>query len=210
MMEARGSGRRIGYIASGPEPDRRFFNGRKIYYAQSGLHLAQFHDLDASHSDQEIEKLLACDAIHLAGGQTGPFLNRLRRSRMLGLLRDWALSGGILVGASAGAILTTPTIATDALFSDRQPEETEDGAALNLVPFEFFPHLGGKPSYLLDLLRYSRNTPRPIVACRDGDGIVVTRGMIECVGQPVWIAAGAVRKASEITPAGFSIRPAAE
>jgi dipeptidase E len=33
-------------------------------------------------------------------------------------LREYASRGGIIIGTSAGAILTTPTIALDAIFSD--------------------------------------------------------------------------------------------
>lgn len=116
---------------------------------------------------------------------------------MIDALRRWAASGGILIGTSAGAILMTPTIAVDALFSGRRPEDVEDGAALDLLPFEFFPHLHAKTSYLPDLLRYSANTPRPIIACPDGDGVVVARGRVSCVGNPLWLCNGAIRRMAE-------------
>ncbi len=122
---------------------------------------------------------------------------------MVGPLRDWAPSGGILIGVSAGAILMGPTIATDALFIGRRPEEITDGNALDLMPFEFFPHLRDEDTYLPDLLRYSTGTARPIVACNDGDGVVVAGGKIECVGNPLWISGGAVRAPGEIELGGF-------
>ena len=39
-----------------------------------------------------------------------------------------------------------------------------NGGALNLLPFEFFPHLNVKSTYLAELVRYSTHTTRPIVA----------------------------------------------
>lgn len=198
MLEALGPGRRIAYVASGPEPDRGFFLAARSYYGRYGLDLALFFDLDEPHSPGDIAALFACDAIHLSGGHTGEFLERLKQSRMLGPIRDWALSGGILIGVSAGAILMAPTIATDALFIGERPEDIKDGDALDLTPFEFFPHLSDDEAYLPALLRYSTRTTRPIVACNDSDGMVVTGGGIECLGKPLWICGGAIRAPGEI------------
>lgn len=205
LLKARGTGNRLAYMASGPESDRSFFLNAQSYYDQSGLDLSLFFDLDEPHAEAEIAALFAYDAIHLSGGHTGEFLERLKRSGMLVPLRHWALSGGILVGVSAGAILMSPTIATDALFIGRRPEDTTDGDALDLVPFEFFPHLNDAAAYLPALLRYSMHTARPIVACNDSDGIVVSGGHVECVGNPLWISRGAVVAAGEIELPGLSI-----
>lgn len=195
VMAAKGPGRRIAYIASGPEPDRRFFLERVDYYAQYGLDLCIFHDLDETHGADVEAALFGCDAIHLTGGHTADFLARLKRSGLMPRLRQWAVDGGVVIGTSAGAILLTPTIATDALFTDTAPEEAMEETALDLVPFEFFPHLDERPTFLADLIRYSRFTPRPILACRDGDGLVVSNGLLECIGQPLWIEKGETRPA---------------
>ncbi|HEV7307623.1 Type 1 glutamine amidotransferase-like domain-containing protein [Ensifer sp.] len=205
MLGARGPGRRIAYIASGPEPDRSFFLAAKSYYGRYGLDLALFFDLDEPHSADDIAALFASDAIHLSGGHTSGFLERLKRSRMLGPLHDWARSGGILIGVSAGAILMGPTIATDGPFVGKQPEDVTDGDALGLTPFEFFPHLNDDAAYLPALLRYSTKTTTPIVACNDDGGIVVSGARIECLGNPIWIDRGAIRTPGEITIDGFSI-----
>lgn len=201
MMEPRG--RRIGYIPSGPDPDLRFYSQKRAYYARYGLALDAFYDLDADHGGAELDALLACDAIHLSGGDTLAFLGRLKRSGMQERLRDWASGGGLLIGTSAGAILMTPTIAVDALFGGGRPEEVKDGAALDLVPFEFFPHARAKPSYLPDLLAYSRRNARPIVACPDGDGVVVAQGVVECIGDPLWLWNGSVERIGRTTLAAL-------
>ncbi|HEV7323095.1 MAG TPA: Type 1 glutamine amidotransferase-like domain-containing protein [Ensifer sp.] len=205
IVAARGAGRRLAYVASGPEPDRGFFHAARSYYGRYGLDLALFHDLDEPHTADDIAALFASDAIHLSGGHTGDFLARLKRSGMLGPLRDWALSGGVLIGVSAGAILMGPTIATDAPFIGQNPEDITDGDALDLLPFEFFPHLNDDEAYLPALLRYSTKTTRPIVACSDSDGVGVTGDRIECLGNPVWIWGGAQRRSDEIELNNFSI-----
>ncbi|MEI2296565.1 Type 1 glutamine amidotransferase-like domain-containing protein [Ensifer sp. MJa1] len=205
ILEARGTGKRLAYVASGPEPDRSFFLAARSYYGRYGLDLTLFFDLDEPQPPQAIAALFASDAIHLSGGHTGGFLERLKRSRMLRPLRDWALAGGMLIGVSAGAILMGPTIATDAPFIGLKPEEITDGDALDLTPFEFFPHLSDDESYLLTLLNYSTHAARPIVACNDSDGVVVSGRRIECFGNPLWIFNGAVWTPNEIILDGFSI-----
>ena len=188
-------GNRIGYIASAPEPQRAFFDEKRQYYAQYGLSLDLFVDLDALAGDEEIGRLFSCSAIHLTGGHTGDFLRRLRQSGMLEKLRAWALDDGIVVGTSAGAILMTPTIAADALFEGGSPEAVRDGAALDLMPFEFFPHLNDDPGYLPALLRYSETTANSILACRDGEGLILGNGLVEIFGAPLMIAGGFVEAA---------------
>ncbi|MGR9247389.1 Type 1 glutamine amidotransferase-like domain-containing protein [Rhizobium leguminosarum] len=183
-------GNRIGYIASGPEPQREFFNEKRRYYLSYGLSLDLFFDLDVLSGDEEIGRLFSCSAIHLTGGHTGDFLRRLRQSGMLEKLRAWARADGIVVGTSAGAILMTPTIAADALFSGGSPDAVGDGAALGLVPFEFFPHLNDDPGYLSALLRYSETTATPIFACRDGEGLILGNGLVEIFGAPLMISGG--------------------
>ncbi|NKL09405.1 Type 1 glutamine amidotransferase-like domain-containing protein [Rhizobium leguminosarum] len=180
----------IGYIASGPEPQREFFNEKRRYYRNYGLSLDLFFDLDVISGNEEIGRLFSCSAIHLTGGHTGDFLRRLRQSGMLEKLRAWARDDGIVVGTSAGAILMTPTIAVDALFSGGSPDAVQDGAALDLLPFEFFPHLNGDPGYFSALLRYSETTATPILACRDGEGLILGNGLVEIFGAPLTISGG--------------------
>lgn len=187
-----GRGHRIGYVASGPEPDRRFYRQRREYYAKLDLDLSVFIDTSGPLDEAGLASLLDCDAIHLSGGNTRAFLHLLRASSLLGALVEWTQSGGLLIGTSAGAILMTPTVALDAMFSGEDPMAVRDSGALNLVPFEFFPHLNKSAGYLPQLLAYSTETSRKIAACRDGDGVVVNGDVVESVGDIVWIANGAI------------------
>jgi dipeptidase E len=187
----------IGYIPSGPDGDGQFLRQKRDYYAGYGLSIASVYDLDRGYDRDAFEVLLACDAVHLSGGHTGQFLQRLRRSGIGPALAGWASDKGVLIGTSAGAILMTPTIAVDALFSGKRPVATADAAALDLIPFEFFPHFGADPTYEASLLRYSTVSPRPILACPDGSGAVVTDGKVAVVGRARWFAGGTSRPAHD-------------
>jgi dipeptidase E len=63
--------------------------------------------------------------------------------------------------------------------------------------------LNAEASYLADLLRYSKRTPRPIVA-RPGDRMIVISGKIECIGDPLWLSNGAVDHVREMALAEIS------
>jgi dipeptidase E len=187
-----GRGRRIGYVPSGSEPDRRFYRERQAYYAGLDLDLSVFFDTTGQLDEAALNTLLDCDAIHLSGGNTRAFLQLLKAHGLLVPLAEWARNDGLLIGTSAGAILMTPTVALDAMFSGEDPWAVRDGTALDLVPFEFFPHLDRSADYLPELLAYSTVTSRRLAACRDGDGIVVNGDVVESVGDIVWITHGAI------------------
>lgn len=68
LLRERSGGARIGYVASGPDPERSFFQASRAYYARLGLELCLYHDLDLAQDAVEIARLFACDAIHLSGG----------------------------------------------------------------------------------------------------------------------------------------------
>lgn len=186
---------RIGYLPSAPDPDRRYFQEKVAYYGRYGITDLVYVPLDGPLPRETLDDLLACDAIHLSGGSTRGFLARLRQTGLIEPLRRYAAAGGVLVGTSAGAILMTPDIAVDALFQGRPPERSPDGAALNLVPFEFFPHLGADPAHLPALVAYSRRNGGPILACRDGDGVIVDGGGIILVGNIVLVENGKAQPA---------------
>jgi dipeptidase E len=190
--------RRLGYVPSGPEPDRRFFTERQTYYRKLGLDLAVFGEPAAFEKQAGSNDLFDCDAIHLAGGDTASFLRHIKAAGLAERLRGWALSGGLLIGTSAGAILMTPTIAVDALFRGGSTKGGDGLAALDLLPFQFFPHVHAKPSYLPALMTYSNTSRWPIAACPDGGGVVVSEGRIKPVGDLLWIDKGEVSRMREM------------
>lgn len=185
-------GRRIGYVPSGPEPDRRFYKEKQSYYSKLGLDLSVFLDTGNPVDIAELSSLLECDAIHLPGGDTQSFQRILKANDLLQPLGDWARQGGVLIGTSAGAILMTPNVAVDAMFKGDDPSSVKDGEGLDLVPFEFFPHLNKSADYLPRLQSYSLENSRNIAACPDGDGIIVRDGKIESVGAIVWVRGGEI------------------
>lgn len=79
------------------------------------------------------------DAVALGGGNTFEFLYMLQCRKLLPKLRDFANSGKIIMGQSAGGIMMCPKIRI-AGFADRNYMELGNLDALNLVDFEVKPH----------------------------------------------------------------------
>jgi dipeptidase E len=181
---------RIGYIPSSADPQRKYYEERRVYYARLGMTLSSYFELDEAYDPNRLEALLACDAIHLTGGNTYYFLHWLRKRGMLAPLRQYVARGGVLIGVSAGAILMTPDIATAALCGDEPLDGETDLAALDLVDFAFVPHFGEIPSDLVVLQAYSRSCQVVVYACRDGDGIVVEDDQVKCIGDVTVIVNG--------------------
>jgi len=122
------------------------------------------------------KRILKSDIIYLSGGNTYYFLKHLRRSGIDKLLKAHAAKGGVLAGLSAGAIIMTPDIGLAGYPAFDRDENTvgiKNMHGLRLVNFEFFPHYRNSKRYREALLAYSKKSPIPIYACKDGSGLVV-------------------------------------
>jgi len=169
---------RIGYLPSSPDPERSWFQDRSAYYARLGFSLSYFgleEEFDPSH----LTDLLACDAIHMTGGNTFQFLYWLRERGMLPMLQDYVAGGRVLIGVSAGAILMTSEIGTSLLCGDVRYRGIDGGPALNLVDFAYAPHFDGSRE---EVTKFSHTFPGPVYAVKDGGGIIVEDDQIEAIG----------------------------
>jgi dipeptidase E len=158
--------------ASGPTAEK-YFGQTCDLYRKYGVKHFNYFPVDASISEEEVTKALCSEAIYLSGGNTFYFLNSLRKNSLLSKLNKYVLDGGCLVGLSAGAIITTPTIAIAAHLpggGDSNDVGLSNLSAVNLTNFEFAPHFEGDKS---KLAQYSKNSANPIYACPDGSGITV-------------------------------------
>nr|MBP6949258.1 Type 1 glutamine amidotransferase-like domain-containing protein [Candidatus Paceibacterota bacterium] len=106
--------------------------------------------------------------IYLSGGNTYMFLNDARKRSLYKILRKHLQNGGLLLGASAGALMMTPSIDIAEGF-DENIFGLIDVKGFAFVPFEFFPHFEELYREYID--SYMKNNIRELYLCRDGDGI---------------------------------------
>lgn len=163
-----------------------FFNRTVRRYKSYGVQEFKQLITDETVSKSAISRALNTDIVYLAGGNTFYYLKHLRAQGLISALRDYAESGGVIVGLSAGALLLTPHIELASIPS-HEADENDVGLknlrALGLVRFEFSPHYSprsGKSTR--ELLKYSRQTKNPVYACEDGGGLVIDRGEMRTLG----------------------------
>lgn len=178
---------RIGYIAAVPDPERIYFDAQRKRYQGMGAELVVYADQETVHGGEDEATLLACDAIHLSGGNTFAFLHWLKRSPLMELLPHYVAQGGVLIGVSAGAMLLTPGIACAELCGDSRNRLPPDDNALGLVDFNFWPHYRSGQVLSPMLAKWAHELPS-LVCCPDGCGIVVDGERIEHFGATASIA----------------------
>lgn len=172
---------KIGYIPATSDPERIYFRRKADYYAGIGADLIVYVDPVQDTSEAEWSTLLSCDAIHLSGGNTFSFLSWLQRRRALPLLTRYVSAGGVLIGASAGAILMTPSVESASLCGDTRDEQLMDDAGLGLVDFHFWPHFDSS-IVTREQTKLSSTIPN-LYACPDGSGIIIDGTKVELFGQ---------------------------
>jgi dipeptidase E len=150
---------------------------------------------DTKPSASQIRQALNTHIVYLAGGNTFYFLKALKKSGLMGFLRDFADKGGILAGLSAGAHILTPHIrlaGAHGLDPDENDVGLRDLKALGLAPFEILPHYEPKKHRVSAVRRYTASTSLPVFACPDGTGIVVDQGHTRVIGKGVELYFGGV------------------
>ena len=180
----------LGYLPAGPDPQQRFYRERKAYYSRLGMDLSVVLDPEGPNSPALLQKLWACGAIHLSGGNTFEFLRWLHQADLLEPLRRYSESGGVLIGVSGGAILLTKDISSARLCGDVPPEGKVDPSGLQLVGFHFVPHYVESDASRIALASFTRDHTGRLYACRDGEGLVVDGDHIRLVGNPVVFESG--------------------
>jgi len=155
------------------------------YYGSYGFTEFRMLLLDVSLKRRDFDRALESDLIYFGGGNTFYLLFHLRRSGFCDLVQEYLDGGGMVAGESAGAIVLTNNIAT-AGFPEFDRDDNDIGIkdlqALDLVSFEFFPHFVNRPRYSRELRRYTRASSRPLVACPDGSGVIVTESQVKLIG----------------------------
>lgn len=177
----------IGYISSVSDPSRQYFTAKQEYYRQYSLNLSPYLELDVDYEPDLLDRLFACDGIHLSGGNTFYFLYWLRQRGLLKRLQDYATHQGVLIGVSAGAILMTPEITSAQLCGDEPYPPLTNPQGLELVDFAFVPHLEGTKAEQVQMQSYADHYQRVLYGCHDGDGIIVNDEIVTLIGNVIRI-----------------------
>lgn len=173
----------IAYLRGTSDVTGKYFNYVVEYYKDLGISNVNYFDLDKEYDKLKVSQIFSYDAIHLSGGSTFRFLNLLKQSNLLDLLKSYVESGKVLIGVSAGSIITTKSIDTSQYLED-DTVGLEDRSSLGIVDFDFMPHWNNEQSEksLESLKEYSKLNNRTVYACKDGDGIVIEGEDVKFIG----------------------------
>lgn len=174
-------GNKVAYISSEPqEAPREYYLSTMDDFSKisEGVKIDYF-DLSDNFSDESLEKILEYGTIYLSGGNTYIFMSDARKRSLYKLLRKHLNNGGLLIGASAGAIMMTPVIDIANGF-DENILNLSDVKGFAFVPFEFHPHY--EDVHREYLSSYMKDKENNLYLCRDGDGIFCGDDGIELFG----------------------------
>ena len=131
-----GSESKVAYIASSPDPARKYFADVANWFL--GMGIANISYFDANSQPDEVENLRKFDAVYLSGGNTYHLLQALRDTGMGEIVRMLALESETpIIGVSAGGLCLTKDIR--AATAENNIGITNH-AGLGLVDFGFYPH----------------------------------------------------------------------
>ncbi len=177
-------GTKVAYVSSSPQEDDRLYYQSTIadYAAISPELTVDYFDLSDAFTDDVLATLPSYAAIYLSGGNTFTFMDSARKRGLKTILEQHLANGGVLIGASAGSIMCTPSIeiASDA---DTNEIGMTDFTGFGFVGFEFQPHFSDTDEECEWLTEYQRKNGREIYTCKDGAGLHVTNTGIELFGE---------------------------
>ncbi|KKT30440.1 MAG: Peptidase S51, dipeptidase E [Parcubacteria group bacterium GW2011_GWA1_44_13] len=180
-LEIAMRGNTVAYISSEPqEGDRPYYLSTIEDYSKisEGVKVDYF-DLSENFSDENLLKLLNYGTIYLSGGNTYVFMDSANKRNISQILNKHLESGGLLIGASAGSIMMTPTIDL-AGFEDENIPNLKDTSGFGFVDFEFHPHYSNDRDYLSEYINGENND---LYVCKDGSGIFYSNGEIKLFGE---------------------------
>jgi dipeptidase E len=166
-------GTTVAYISSSPQDgDRPYYQSTIAdYVAISPDIRVDYFDLSDAFTDEMLSALPSYAAIYLSGGNTFTFMDMARKRGLQAILEQYLTNGGMLIGASAGSIMCTPSIEL-AKFGDENEVGMTDFSGFGFVDFEFHPHFTGDQRERIE--EYQRTHGREIYTCKDGAGLHIT------------------------------------
>jgi dipeptidase E len=173
----------LGYVSSSSALNRKYYKDRVRYYGEKiGLKNISYFDFDQEFNSTTISKLSETNVIYLSGGDTQYFGSCLQKTGGMKFLRKFCSQGGIIIGVSAGAIITGPDLGLS-LWMDGTPPE-QNLATLNLIDFEVFPHYEEHKETNERVLEYAEKVGRKIYLLKKSDSIVIDDALIHSFGSP--------------------------
>lgn len=176
---------RIAWIPPVPDISGRYFQIARDAFAKHGFTRLQGINLDDLHNAGELSA--AFDLVYLTGGNPIVFRDNSLSVGLSSRLRAFLNRGGVIIGASGGAMLLTRNVALFRLeggtFSDAVASH-DALTATGLLDYEMLPHANRFGVTVIEQLgEYARRVACDVIALNDGAAIIHTTATdYGCIG----------------------------
>lgn len=128
------------------------------------------------------DNLKDVDAIFVLGGNTFDYLDRIRKTGLDKLIKNFVKNGGVYLGLSAGSYVACPTIeAASWKYADENEIGLKNLKGLNLVPFLITAHFDQKSRPIIE--EAAKNTKYKVISLTDKQAILVKGRSTKIIGR---------------------------
>ena len=144
--------------------------GREL--VKTGLLHPHISYIDITRKKPSI-KLSDYDAVYVCGGNTFYILDRLRKTGLYKSLKEFAKSGGVYIGSSAGSIIASSDISLAGWGSEADKNEInlKDLNGLNLTKISVFPHY--KIRLKKEVEEFQKTVDYPVQKLKDRQALII-------------------------------------
>ena len=188
---------RIAWIPPHTDAGHKRFEAARGQFRGLGFDAVDCCDIDRERDESQLATLVDYDIIYLSGGDPLRFRRSVYTSGVHNLLKNCLAAGRLVVGASGGSMLFTGNVSLFRLQSQSLVDVVEQRMnyeTLDLVSYEFLPHLNHHPPAFLELVRqYSAQIAHDVIGLVDGGAILHTSSTdYEIVGRSVVFRRGKI------------------
>lgn len=181
---------RIACIAPVTASRQERFPALAKQFADLGFTRVESCDIDERPDERQLAELGECDVVYLTGGDPIVFRRHILRTGLATELRRCVENGGLILGASGGAMQLTRNVSLYRLLDtplDEVATRHSEHEGLGLVDCELLPHLNRHDAAFLETVRaYSERVDHDVIALADGAALLHSNGdETRCVGEAV-------------------------
>lgn len=195
---------RVAWVAPLSSKGTARFAAAQSIFRKFGVENLECYDLATQANAGHYDSLARYDVVYLTGGDPVQFRDNIRRTGFDEHLNRFLAQGGLVIGASGGAMQLTKNLSLFRLASlplDAVIAQRAEFDGLGVVELEMLPHLNRHDDvFLLKVQKYSESIDHEVLALHDGAALVFRESDWTSYGKGVRFTGGAQYPVVSITP----------
>ena len=187
LMRRAGDHPRVAWIPPSEDDGQERFVKARMLFETHGFDRLEYISIGGNRSERTT-RLAEYDIVYLSGGDPIRFRSNLIQASLDAELRNCIGAGKLIVASSGGSMQLTKNISVFRLIEfevDEVIDQWSQYEALDIVPYEFLPHLNLHSESFLEKVRlYSQAIDHPVIGVEDGGALVhKSSNQYEVIGQ---------------------------